>query len=375
MLGWADELRRLQVRANADNPKDAAKARSFGAEGIGLCRTEHMFFGADRDSLVKEMFLAAEQWRRAHLSPDEGETDVEEVDERFRGSLAALRELQRSDFEGIFRAMAGLEVTIRLLDPPLHEFLPVAHFEDGPADVLAMVRDLQEANPMLGTRGVRLAILYPPIYEMQVRAIIEAAAAAAEHGDDPQVEIMLPLIAYETELERVRSMVEGAAAEAQKGGRPRGLAFDRDDARAAARLPGRGAHRAARRLLQLRDQRPDPDGHRALARRRRGEVPEPLHRARDHRPQPVRDDRRAGGWGAGAGRHRARARGEPRAQGRCLRRARRGSRQRRLLPPRRARLRQLLALPGADREGRGGSGGGDRPGQGGGRRRGCHHRS
>ena len=216
VLGWADELRRLQVRANADNPKDAAKARSFGAEGIGLCRTEHMFFGADRDSLVKDMFLAAEQWRRAHLSPDEGDTNVEEVDERFRGSLAALRELQRSDFEGILRAMAGLEVTIRLLDPPLHEFLPVAHFEDGPADVLAMVRDLQEANPMLGTRGVRLAILYPPIYEMQVRAIIEAAAAAAEHGDDPQVEIMLPLIAYETELERVRSMVEGAAAEAQK---------------------------------------------------------------------------------------------------------------------------------------------------------------
>ena len=109
VLGWADELRRLRVRANADNPKDAAKAREFGAEGIGLCRTEHMFFGADRDKLVKEMFLAAEEWRRAHLAEgaEDGEENVDEVDERFRSALAALKDLQRADFEGIFREMAG----------------------------------------------------------------------------------------------------------------------------------------------------------------------------------------------------------------------------------------------------------------------------
>jgi pyruvate, orthophosphate dikinase len=215
VLGWADELRRLSVRANADNPKDAAKARSFGAEGIGLCRTEHMFFGADRDRLVKEMFLAAEKWRRAHLSGDgDGESeDLRAVDERFRAALAALKDIQRSDFEGIFREMSGLPVTIRLLDPPLHEFLSVEYFEQEDPENAALVRELQEANPMLGTRGVRLAILYPPIYEMQVRAIVEAAAAA---GETPEVEIMLPLIAYETELEKVRASVERAAAEAQE---------------------------------------------------------------------------------------------------------------------------------------------------------------
>ena len=211
VLGWADELRRLSVRANADNPKDAAKARSFGAEGIGLCRTEHMFFGADRDRLVKEMFLAAEKWRRAHLSED---ADVAAVDDAFRSALAALKDIQRTDFEGIFREMSGLPVTIRLLDPPLHEFLPVEYFEKEDPESAVLVRELQEANPMLGTRGVRLAILYPPIYEMQVRAIVEAAAAVAAGGEQPEVEIMVPLIAYETELEQVRERIVRAADEA-----------------------------------------------------------------------------------------------------------------------------------------------------------------
>ncbi len=211
VLGWADELRRLSVRANADNPKDAAKAREFGAEGIGLCRTEHMFFGADRDGLVKEMFLAAEEWRRAHLSED---GDVAAVDERFRSALAALKDLQRADFEGIFAEMSGLPVTIRLLDPPLHEFLPVEHFEREQPESAQLVRELQESNPMLGTRGVRLAVLYPPIYEMQVRAIVEAAAAVAAAGEQPQVEIMVPLIAYETELEQVRERIVRVADEA-----------------------------------------------------------------------------------------------------------------------------------------------------------------
>ena len=201
VLEWADEIRRLGVRANADTPEDSARARSFGAEGIGLCRTEHMFFGADRDRLVKAMFVAAEESRR--------EGDGGQAEARFNDALAELRGIQRSDFEGIFRAMRGLPVTIRLLDPPLHEFLTVEYFEgelaalerDGaePGEIeglrrtVGLVQELHEANPMLGTRGVRLAILYPAIYEMQVRAIVEAAAAA---GDEAEVEIMLPLIAY-----------------------------------------------------------------------------------------------------------------------------------------------------------------------------------
>ena len=236
VLGWSDELRRLRVRANADAPADAAKARSFGAEGIGLCRTEHMFFGADRDRLVKEMFLSAEEWRRAHLREGRlviaDDAPATKVDERFHSALDGLRELQRADFEGIFREMAGLPVTIRLLDPPLHEFLPAEHFQaeleaieqrDATPDelerarqTLALVDELHEANPMLGTRGVRLAILYPPIYAMQVRAIVEAAAAVGAGGKVPHVEIMLPLIAYEKELEQVRSMVVRAATDAQR---------------------------------------------------------------------------------------------------------------------------------------------------------------
>jgi pyruvate, orthophosphate dikinase len=235
VLGWADELRRLDVRANADAPADAARARSFGAQGIGLCRTEHMFFGADRDRLVKDMFVAAEEWRRAHV--EEGRLVVGHdapptaVDDRFRSALAGLQELQRADFEGIFREMTGLPVTIRLLDPPLHEFLPVEHFQQeleelesrGAAEgeierarhTLALVHDLHEANPMLGTRGSRLAILYPPVYEMQVRAIIQAAAAVGADQEKPHVEIMLPLIAYETELEHVREILVRAATAAQ----------------------------------------------------------------------------------------------------------------------------------------------------------------
>jgi pyruvate,orthophosphate dikinase len=226
----------LLVRANSDAPADAARARSFGAEGIGLCRTEHMFFGADRDRLVKEMFVAAEEWRRAHLSEGRlviaDDAPPTEVDDRFRSALDGLRELQRADFEGIFREMAGLPVTIRLLDPPLHEFLPAEHFQaeleaieqrgatseelERARKTLSLVHELHEANPMLGTRGVRLAVLYPPIYAMQVRAIVEAAAAVGATGEVPHVEIMLPLIAYEKELDHVRSMVERAAAEAQR---------------------------------------------------------------------------------------------------------------------------------------------------------------
>jgi pyruvate, orthophosphate dikinase len=196
VLGWADDLRRLKVRANADTPGDAAKAREFGAQGIGLCRTEHMFIAEDRLPVVREMIMASDE------------------DER-RAALDKLLPHQQADFEGIFEAMAGLPVTIRLLDPPLHEFLP--SLEEAKDDrVRARIRALQEANPMLGTRGCRLGLQFPEIYEMQVRAIIRAAAAVHERtGDAPLVEIMHPLVAFQEELRRLRELtIETASNEA-----------------------------------------------------------------------------------------------------------------------------------------------------------------
>jgi pyruvate,orthophosphate dikinase len=196
ILGWADDMRRLKVRANADTPEDAAKAREFGAQGIGLCRTEHMFMAEERLPLVREMIMASNE------------------DER-REALEKLLPHQQSDFEGIFEAMAGLPVTIRLLDPPLHEFLPP--LEEATDDRMrARIRALQEANPMLGTRGCRLGLQWPEIYEMQVRAIIRAAAAVEERtGEAPLVEIMHPLVGYAEELRRLRELtVEAADAEA-----------------------------------------------------------------------------------------------------------------------------------------------------------------
>jgi pyruvate, orthophosphate dikinase len=194
ILGWADELRRLKVRANADTPEDAAKAREFGAQGIGLCRTEHMFMAEDRLPVVREMIMAS------------GE------DER-REALDRLLPHQQSDFEGIFEAMAGLPVTIRLLDPPLHEFLPP--LEEARDDRMRQrIKALQESNPMLGTRGCRLGLLWPEIYEMQVRAIIRAAAAVEERtGEAPLVEIMHPLVGFAEELNRLRSLTIDTAQE------------------------------------------------------------------------------------------------------------------------------------------------------------------
>jgi pyruvate,orthophosphate dikinase len=194
ILGWADELRRLRVRANADTPEDAAKAREFGAEGIGLCRTEHMFMAEDRLPVVRDMILAADEEER-------------------RSALDRLLPLQQGDFEGIFEAMEGLPVTIRLLDPPLHEFLPP--LEEATSDAMReRIRQLHEANPMLGTRGCRLGLQFPEIYEMQVRAIVRAAQAVAERsGAPPQVEIMHPLVGFRSELAALRELTERVAAE------------------------------------------------------------------------------------------------------------------------------------------------------------------
>ena len=237
---WADRHRRLGVRANADTPEDARKAREFGAEGIGLCRTEHMFMAADRQPKMQAMIMA-------------------EDGEHRRAALAELLPLQTEDFEGLFEAMAGLPVTIRLLDPPLHEFLPngedlAVELErarhERPGDVrrlertLDRVRQLEETNPMLGTRGARLGIIAPEIYDVQVEAIIAAARAVRERtGDTPQVEIMLPLVAYEQEVAILRARVEHVIAEhGRRGPAP----ADRDDDRAAARVLHRRPDRAAR---------------------------------------------------------------------------------------------------------------------------------
>jgi len=194
ILGWADDLRRLKVRANADTPGDAAKAREFGAQGIGLCRTEHMFMAEDRLPVVREMIMAS------------GE------DER-RAALERLLPFQQADFEGIFEAMAGLPVTIRLLDPPLHEFLPPLE-EARDERMRERIKALQESNPMLGTRGCRLGLLWPEIYETQVRAIVRAAAAVEERtGDAPLVEIMHPLVGFAEELRRLRALTIATAEE------------------------------------------------------------------------------------------------------------------------------------------------------------------
>jgi len=202
LMEWADGVRRLKVRANAETPLDAQTAREFGAEGIGLCRTEHMFFDAARITAVRQMILAEDEKGR-------------------RAALDKLLPEQRSDFIELFEVMAGLPVTIRLLDPPLHEFLP--HEEEEFAEVAAAAgvevdylkrraAELHEFNPMLGHRGCRLGVTYPEIYEMQARAIFEAAVAVAEKsGDAPIPEVMIPLVATRRELELMKDVVDKAA--------------------------------------------------------------------------------------------------------------------------------------------------------------------
>ncbi|MGD0273366.1 MAG: pyruvate, phosphate dikinase [Gaiellaceae bacterium] len=207
ILEWADGFRRLGVRANGDTPDDAAKAREFGAEGIGLCRTEHMFMAAERLPVVQEMILAT-------------------TTEDRKVALDKLLPMQQSDFEGIFEAMEGLPVTIRLLDPPLHEFLPKLEETDDP-HVRERIVALHEFNPMLGTRGCRLGILYPEIFEMQVRAIVRAAKAVEKRtGKHPRAEIMHPLIGFAEELRRMRELTERVIEEEKAGEFPIGTMIE-----------------------------------------------------------------------------------------------------------------------------------------------------
>jgi pyruvate,orthophosphate dikinase len=206
MMSWADKYRRLGVRANADQPDQCEVAVAFGAEGIGLCRTEHMFFGGDRITAVREMILA--------------DTEADR-----RKALSKLLPMQREDFKGIFRVMGSRPVTIRTLDPPLHEFLP--HEEPEQADLAATmgvplekvkqrVESLKEFNPMLGLRGCRLGILYPEITEMQARAIFEAACAVKKEGIDVHPEVMIPLVGHINELKQQETIVRQVAEETMK---------------------------------------------------------------------------------------------------------------------------------------------------------------
>ncbi len=206
LMGWVDEVRKLGVRANADTPADARTARGFGAEGIGLCRTEHMFFEGARIVAMREMILAADTKGR-------------------RAALAKILPMQRQDFVELFRIMKGLPVTIRLLDPPLHEFLPHSDAEIAEVaksagmsvgDVRHRIAQLAEANPMLGHRGCRLAISYPEICEMQARAIFEAAVEATEGGKSVVPEVMVPLVATKRELDILKAVIDRVAAQVSR---------------------------------------------------------------------------------------------------------------------------------------------------------------
>jgi pyruvate,orthophosphate dikinase len=243
LLGWADDVRRLQVWANADYPRDAERARTYGAQGIGLCRTEHMFFEESRLPTVQRMILVALDATDAKAREAAGETltaDDRETVATFESALAELEVTQTDDFAGLFRAMDGLPVVIRLIDPPLHEFLPahdellvevtllrerLSHADGASAEAAAMrtelaakeetlsaVESMREQNPMLGMRGVRLGLMIPDIVRMQTRAILTAAARVAAEGVTPLPEIMIPLVGHANELRETRATLEAEAA-------------------------------------------------------------------------------------------------------------------------------------------------------------------
>jgi len=234
VLGWADDIRRLGVWTNADKPEEAARARSYGAEGIGLCRTEHMFREGERLEIVREAILIAGDAMRARAKTAAGvEVDAEEQAAvgAFDTAMAKLEVLQQGDFEDIFKAMDGLPVVVRLIDPPLHEFLPnleehlveVTRAGDDATEadqqLLATIQSLHEQNPMLGLRGVRLGLMIPDFVKIQTRAILNAQVAVKKAGGDPIAKIMIPLVGHVNELARTREILEVEAnAIAAQGG-------------------------------------------------------------------------------------------------------------------------------------------------------------
>src|SRR3954447_24975375 len=228
ILGWADGIRRMGVWTNADKPEEAAQARSYGAQGIGLCRTEHMFREGDRVEIVRGAILVAARATRAKAKRDGGgalSADEQDDVTTFDAAMAKLEALQEGDFEGIFRAMDGLPVVIRLIDPPLHEFLP--NLEDqlvkvtkaestGGAseedkELLATIRSLHEQNPMLGLRGCRLGLMIPDFVKIQTRAILNAQIAVKRSGGNPIAKIMIPLVGHVNELAATRALLEAEA--------------------------------------------------------------------------------------------------------------------------------------------------------------------
>ena len=347
IMSWADKFRRLKVRTNADTPRDAKKARELGAEGIGLCRTEHMFVEADRIAAFREMICS-------------------DTEEERRQALAKILPYQQDDFEQLYEALEGNPVTIRFLDPPLHEFVP--HSEDEIAllakaqnksvsRIKEIIESLHEFNPMMGHRGCRLAVTYPESARMQTRAVIRAAINVQKRHPDWKVkpEIMIPLTGEVKELVRQGHRRRGRQHRdrvERRQARLRGRHDDRD--------PARGAHRRRDRqgggVLLLRHQRPHADDLRLLA-RRLGQVPQRLLRQEDLRERPVREARPGRRRQADEDGHRARQGRQARAPLRHLRRARRRPDFGRVLPPDRPRLRLLLAVPRADRAPRGGPGG------------------
>ena len=283
LMGWADKLRRLQIRTNADQPDQVANAVAFGAQGVGLCRTEHMFFEGDRIDAVREMILA----------------DTKEGRET---AVAKLLPYQRGDFAGIFRSLNGLPATIRFLDPPLHEFLPHTHDQQAelanklgvPVEkVTRRVTELHEFNPMLGLRGCRLGILFPEISAMQARAIFEAAIEVQKEGIKVKPEIMIPLVGFAKELELQVALVRAIAAEVSKQHNTRlnylvGTMIEIPRACVVADEIAK-----ASRVLQFRHERSHPDDARHEPRRFRL-VPAALPEPRDHQAEPVRHDRHDG---------------------------------------------------------------------------------
>ncbi len=257
LLHWADNVRDIGVRANADTPDDARTARMFEAEGIGLCRTEHMFFDEDRLTVMREMIFA------------------DTVKDR-KVALDRLLPMQRADFIALFDIMAGLPVCIRLFDPPLHEFLPqdreglreLAEALDRPlSEVTRRVEALSEFNPMLGMRGVRIGITVPEIYEMQARAIFEATVEASKRGAAVVPEMMIPLVSAKREVELVKTRVDAVAAAVRTEYRGGFRLPARRHGRNPARRPPRRRDRPARGLPVVRDKRPHPDDLRSVARR------------------------------------------------------------------------------------------------------------
>ncbi len=356
LLSWADKTRTMGIRANADLPDQAEIAYAFGARGIGLCRTEHMFFADDRLPIVRRMILADNEADR-------------------KAAVKELEPMQRADFYGVFKAMHGCPVTVRTIDPPLHEFLPkredlmvdIARLEATNGNkkelaekktLLARVEQLHEFNPMLGHRGCRLGITYPEITEMQTRAIMEAACQLNKEGLKVVPEIMIPLVGFVKEFTDQKAVVERVCQEVMKEQKIKNQVPDRHDDRGPARRrDGRPDCRRGAVLL-VRHQRPDADDVRVLPRRHR-QVPEGVPGEADPRRRPLRQHRHGRRWEARRDGVQARAIGPAGHQAGRLRRARRRPVVDSLLPEGRAGLRELLAVP---RPG-GAAGGGPRSAQ------------